>query len=344
NNKLGIGIVKKNILDILYPLGFTCSWEKNILKVSIPSFRANDIEIPEDIVEEIARIYGYHNFPSVLMSGVIPDKPKDSPFEFEDKIKNVLKGYGGCEVYTLSLVSKKETEENSLKLKNPLGPESEYLRTTLIHSLKGAAKDNSGEKEPFHIFEIANVYLPKANSLPDEKMTLAGIFANTNYREGKGIIESLLDELNIKAEFVQEELKDFIPGQRIVIKVNGKTVGQFGNLENENFIYYEFDVKTLDKLSKNIKKYVPIPQYPPQIEDITLSFPEKTRIGDVITQFTDHSSLITNVELRDIYKDNYTFRIWYQDPTKNLTDKEVEEIRGTILKQLKNKFGATLNN
>ncbi|MEK7061130.1 MAG: phenylalanine--tRNA ligase subunit beta, partial [Patescibacteria group bacterium] len=209
-DKLGIEIAKKDISDILHPLGFIPSWEKNILKVSVPSFRANDINIPEDIIEEVARIYGYHNLPSVIMSGILPNKPSDSIFTFENNVKNILKGYGGIEIYTLSL-----TTRGNLKLKNPLGPESEYLRTTLIYSLQKAAMENSGEKEPFHIFEIANIYIPKSNDLPQEKMTLAGIFANTNYREAKGIIESLLNELNIKAEFIQEELKDFIPGQRV---------------------------------------------------------------------------------------------------------------------------------
>lgn len=340
NKKLGIEIPKKNISDILYPLGFTCSWEKNTLKVSIPSFRANDINISEDIIEEIARIYGYYNLPSVIMSGIIPDKPKNPPFYLEDKVKNILKGYGGCEVYTLSLVSKEETFEGSLKLKNPLGPESEYLRTTLMNSLKEAAKENLKDKEAFHIFEIANVYIPKASDLPDERMTLAGIFANTRYREGKGIIESALCELNIKAEFIQEELKDFIPGQRVAIKINGKVVGQFGNLEDENFIYYEFDMDTLNKLSRDIKKYTPIPQYPPQIEDITLTFPEKTAMGSVIASIKSVNQLVGNVELTTIYNDNYTFRIWYQDPSKNLTDKEVEGIRNRLLDILKKRFGA----
>ena len=338
-NKLGIEISKKDISDILNPLGLILSWQKNTLKVSVPSFRSMDINIPEDIIEEVARIYGYHNLPSVLMPGVIPDKPNSLPFTFEDKIKNILKGYGGCEVYTLSLVSKNNTFEGSLRLNNPLGPESEYLRTTLIYSLKKAAMENSGEKEPFHFFEMANVYIPKTNNLPDEKMTLAGIFANTKFREAKGIIESLLNELNIKAEFIQEELKDFIPGQRIAIKSGGKAIGELGNLENGNLIYYEFDTARLKSLSQDFVKYISITQYPPQIEDVTISFPEKTKIGEVIKLITDNSKLITNIELKDIYKDNYTFTIWYQDPTKNLTDREVAEIRNKIIQSVKAKFG-----
>jgi len=72
-NKLGIEIPKKDISDILNPLGLISAWQKKTLKVSVPSFRSMDINIPEDIIEEVARIYGYHNLPSVLMPGVIPE-------------------------------------------------------------------------------------------------------------------------------------------------------------------------------------------------------------------------------------------------------------------------------
>lgn len=335
--KLGIQISKKDILNILYPLGFVPSWKKNILKVKIPSFRDDDINISEDIIEEIARIYGYHNLPSAIMEGVIPDKPTDSPFPFEDKIKDILKGYGGVEIYTLSL-----TNQGNLKLKNPLNFDAEYLRTTLMKSIEQAAKDNSRERNPFHIFEIANVYIPKADNLPDEKMTLAGIFANTNFREAKGVIESLLNELNIKIEFIQEDLNQFIPNQRIVVKVDRKVIGQLGNLENEDFIYYEFDLETINSLSKIIRKYAPIPQNPPQIEDITLTIPEKTYIGDVISLISQSSPLISKVELTDTFENAYTFNVEYQHSAKNLTDKEVEKIRSEILTKIKSKFGGAL--
>lgn len=344
NKKLGIEISKIDISKILTLLNFTISWSKNELQVVVPSFRASDINIPEDITEEIARIYGYQNLPSVIMSGIIPDKPLETPFDFENKAKDILKGYGGVEVYTLSLVSKQNTEAESLKLTNPLGSDSEYLRTSLMNSLIEAAKENIGEKEAFHLFEIANIYIPKTNNLPEEKMILAGIFANTKFRNAKGIVESLLNELNIKAEFAQEELKGFRPGQRIQINAGSKSIGQFGNLENNNYTYYEFGMQTLSRASQNLKKYIPIPQNPPQIEDLTLTFPPKTRIGEVMTSIQSINRLIENIELKDIYKDSYTFRIWYQDPEKTLTNEDVEKIRNQILQKIKDKFGGNIKN
>ena len=87
-------------------LGFEVKQQGVTLLFNVPSWRGNDIEIKEDIAEEIARIYGYHNLPSVLMSGKLP-APKSNPeFEIERKIKLLLQSFGATEVYNVSLVDK----------------------------------------------------------------------------------------------------------------------------------------------------------------------------------------------------------------------------------------------
>jgi len=349
--RLGTDVTKDKIKKILYRLEFSTSVKGDTLEVKVPSFRAHDVTIPEDIVEEVARIYGYHNLPSELMKGSIPDTltglpaQAGAPFDFEMKVRNILKGSGGVEVYTLSMVPKKFIEKNALRLKNPLGTDSEYMRNSLMPSLVQAARHNSGETEPFHLFEMANVYLPRrvpSGTLPEEKMTLAGILANYNYREAKGIIESLLEELNIDATFNQGDRKDFLPSQRLEIKAKGRVLGQFGVLEDRDYIYYEFDMGHLRDVSSPVATYKPIPKYPAQIEDITFVLPERTKLGVVLQSIKSASKLIQKIELTDIYEDSYTFRIWYQDPKKTLTDKEVESIRNKLLREVKKKFGATL--
>lgn len=345
SNRLGIFLEKKKIASILKGLSFGASWKGNRLEVGIPSLRLNDISLAEDIVEEIARIYGYHNLPSELMAGSLPTALPDSPFSFESKIKQIIKGWGGIEVYTSSLVSKDYIEGNALKLKNPLGPDSEYLRTSLMPSLVGAANQNAGEKSSFHLFEVANIYKPHRvpdGTLPEEQMTLAGIVVNNNYREVKGLVESFLSEINISANYIQEDSKHFVPSRRLVIKTNGRLLGTFGALEKGNSIYYEFEIARLRAASKIVSKFIPIPKYPAQIEDLTLVLPERTKVGDVISTISSASKRVAKVELNDIYKDSYTFRVWYQDRSKTLTDKEVEGIRKDILTKLKKKFGATL--
>jgi phenylalanyl-tRNA synthetase beta subunit len=111
----------------------------------------------------------------------------------------------------------------------------------------------------------------------------------------------------------------------------------------EGFIYYEFDTELL-RLASSLRAYTPISKYPAQIEDITLTLPERTRVGDVILSIKSSSKLIQNVEMTDTYKDAYTFRLWYQHPRKTLTDKEVENIRNKVLVRAKKKFGASPKN
>ncbi|KKU48933.1 MAG: Phenylalanine-tRNA ligase beta subunit [Candidatus Woesebacteria bacterium GW2011_GWF2_46_8] len=337
-SRLGTGVEKEKISQILRSLGFETAWRGKILEVLVPSFRAGDIEIPEDVVEEIARLYGYHNLPSELMRGALPEPLKDAPFGFEEKVKNILKGYGGVEVYTFSLVALEEAP-TGLKLKNPLGKESEYLRTSLMPSLLTAARQNAGEKEPFHLFEMANVYLPKKGDLPDEKMTLGGIFANTSFREAKGVVEGLVGELNVKSEIFSEDAAHYLPNRHIYLKVKGKILGEFGEL-SQGYLYYEFDAEALREAYREIESFKPIPKYPAQIEDLTFSFPSRTKIGEVIDYVFSSNKSVAKMELGDIYNENYTFRLWYQHPDKTLTDIEVEKVRNQLTKGLKNKFGA----
>jgi phenylalanyl-tRNA synthetase beta chain len=100
-SRLGISISKKFISEILNSLEFESVWSGNALKITPPSFRAQDIQIEEDVVEEIARLYGYYNLPSLLMNGVLPESSDLSKlFTFETNVKNILSGWGGVEVYT----------------------------------------------------------------------------------------------------------------------------------------------------------------------------------------------------------------------------------------------------
>lgn len=344
SERLGVKLSGKEITDILAPLGFGVTSDNNMLTISIPSFRAQDINIPEDLVEEVARLYGYHNLPSRLMAGILPEPPQDQPFDFETKIKQALKGWGGVEVYTLSLVSKDKVVLSgpaswTLKLKNPLGADSEYLRQSLAPSLVAAVRQNPGQKDPIHLFEMTNVYLPVRAHLPEEKMTLAGIFANYDYRRAKGIVKALLNEIRADVYLEPEDARGFLPNQRLAIKHKKNTLGQFGVLDESELIYYEFDVELLRASCLSASAYIPIPKYPAQIEDLSLFFPARTRVGDVMDIIKKADRQISSLELIDIYKEIRTFRIAYQNPDKNLTDKEVKQIRNKILGIIKRKFG-----
>jgi len=344
NERLGIEIQKKEITAYLSSLDFECKWEGDILDVKVPSFRAKDIRAPEDILEEIARIYGYHNLPSRIMDGDIPDRPTEVKFAFENNLRNIISGFGGTEIYTLSLVPESFVDEKHLKLKNPLGPDTLCLRTSLMPSVIGAAKENIGLKERFHLFEIANVYIPRSNDLPDEKMILGGVLSGYSYRRAKGVVEALLERLNIDVIFKSEEEKGFGASRCAFIYYADVLVGKIGIAENTELVYYEFYLEKLMKSAKysiNTPSFIKIPKYPAQIEDVNFNLPQKTKIGEVIEQLKN-TKFVVKAELVDIYKDSYTFRVWYQDQTKTLTDKEVHGIRNEIISSLKSKFGGNL--
>lgn len=330
NERLGINIPAKEVIAILTSLGFICHPERqrriskdssaspqnDNLVVEIPSHRANDISIPEDIVEEIARIYGYHNLPSQLMSGPLPERLADSPFEFEKRVKQTLQVLGAIEVYTSSLVP----TQTGLKLKNPLGMDSEYLRKSLAPSLINVVYENRREQKAFHIFEIANEYWPRKGELPEEKMVLVGVFSpDYPYREAKGIIEEFLREIRVPPD---------------------KFIKFLSYLEEENILHYRFDMENLRHFSQMSAHYTPLPKYPPQVEDITIILSSHTFLGEVIEAIKKSDKRIVSVDLVDTYQDTQTLRIEYQDPEKTLTNQEVSKIREKLLRIIAKKFGA----
>ena len=120
----------------------------------------------------------------------------------------------------------------------------------------------------------------------------------------------------------------------------GKTKIGFGGKIND--IYFsEIDLDSI--LKQNEKYQVKLwPKYPPQIEDVTLILPEKTLIGNVASAIKESDKSIVNVDLTVVYKNAYTFRIWYQDPNKTLTNEDVEKIRKEIISSVKTKFGGII--
>jgi len=358
---IGIEIPQEDILNILKSLGFQVSSSGfQVLECLVPHWRYDDINIAEDLVEEIARIYGYHRLPSILPQGEIPLRRKDLLLEKEEQIKDMLKFWGFTEVPSYSMVSEKDLKNieinplSCLKIANPLSEDLVYLRPSLISSILQVISKNKTHLN-IKIFELANVYLPqKSNQLPQEISTLTVAAEGENFFYLKGILEGIFKEIGIENfEFFRYPFKEtfygkiFSPNKTAEVLIKDNPIGVLGEIKptvlakfgiDKKIIITEINLSKIAKFPHFVKKYTPIPKYPAVIEDLAFIFPPKIEIGKIIQLIKQVSPIIQSVELVDSYKDIRTFRIVYQSPKKTLTDKEVEKIREKIINLVKEKF------
>jgi phenylalanyl-tRNA synthetase beta chain len=331
---LGIKLPTDQIQSILEKLECRAVVEAKTLLVTPPSFRP-DLEIPADIVEEIARIYGYHNLPSVVMPTPIPlIRPAGINFVIENKIKHFLADIGWQEVYTYSMVDEAlalqsgQSLEQHLKIQNPLTDDRVYLRRSLVPSLNEVL-DQNPQRSELSVFEIANVYQPRAGDLPIEELHLT-LVSSKPYRQVKGDLESLLQQFHVPLKSVDQK----------------GTTGTFdlGTIQVQPSGRVVIDIKVADLLAvaKSHPRYQPIPKTATVIEDLTFTLPERTQIGNVIQAMSNASPLVTKVELHDVYQQNYTLTLTYHDATQNLTKEAVEPIRKQVIDRVSTDFSGQL--
>lgn len=349
---LGVAVAPEKIQHILQVLGCEVTLEKNqTLLVQPPSFRP-DIEIPADVAEEIARIYGYHNLPSVIMETAIPlVKPEGLDLALENKVKHFLANIGWQEVYTYSLVSQELATESDfplaahLKLQNPLTDDKVYLRRSLLPSLKEILLQNS-QASDLAVFELAYAYHPQANDLPEHELLLSFV-SKGNYREVRGQLEALTDHLFISDFKIipQKNTHALLQSSAEISAKNhaGKviTLGLIG-ITAEGWIAGEIIVNALSQVRHTYPTYQPISKTMPVIEDLTFTLPNHVKVGDVIASIKNTSALITKVELKDVYQRNFTFSLSYQDAETNVDMQIVEKVRKNIVAALAKEHDANL--
>jgi phenylalanyl-tRNA synthetase beta chain len=343
NQVVGVDIDPEKALQSLAGLGFKAQLSGGKIKVTVPSFRIGDVEIEEDVIEEIARIYGYHNLPSVLppQTAAVPHQFANQ-FYFEQRIKNALKYWGFTEVYSYSMVSEGLFEgplEVAVEISNPLSEEWVYLRKTLVPSLLKIIFENKS-RETIKIFEIANVYNKRENNLPEEVMTFAGVVKKDkiSFFEVKGLIEQLCQDLGINdLSFKQSEKAS--NGSSVYI---GKEY--LGEIEilDANLIDFELNFVLLLKYATLQKEYKPLNKFPPIVEDLSIAVDTEIKTEAIVADIKSQSNLVVDVSLKDAYQGSRTFHLSYQDPEKTLTNVEVAKIREKIISSLKKLFKASV--
>lgn len=356
-NYLGIKLQKNEIKEILSDLDCRVEMKDSEIIVYPPTFRP-DIQIPADVIEELARIYGYHNLPSQLMSGELSVNPDpNTDYQLENLSKNFLANIGWQEIYSYSLVSEQQALDSGykltehLKLANPLKEENTYLRRSLVPSLVEVLNNNPAVKS-MSVFELANLYHPKKNDLPDQLLTLT-LLSSRSYREVKGDLLNLFDRLFIFShnqelqtqEKIAKDIQMPIAKQEadLIIR-DGKNKVKIGSIMilDKELIAIELTLKNLISVAKKYPRYQKLIKTATIIEEMTFTLSGNTAVGELIQAFSKADPRIKKVELLDIYKNNYSFSFIFQDKKVNMSSEEVEPIRQNIVKIGQDEFKARL--
>jgi len=313
-----------------------------VYECTVPTFRYKEITLEEDLIEEIARVYGFHNLPSVLPEITSPNTETIDVFFWENRIKDAMKYWGYTEVYTYSMVPSVLFEgplNEAIRLRNPLDEDHVIMRKTLVPSLLQVLTENK-TYDTIQIFEIANIYEKKGDKLPKETRTFAGVVKKPNafFFEVKGLIEQICNDIGI-------ENLTFRPissgGLGADVLIGREYIGEIEILD-DNLINFELDIEKITSHATLKKTFTPLAKYPPIIEDLSIVVSENVQTGDIIETIKSVNPLVREVTLLDKYQDTRTFHIVYQDKSRNLTTEEVTQVRNEIKKLLEKKCNASI--
>ncbi|MEG3007584.1 MAG: phenylalanine--tRNA ligase subunit beta, partial [Oscillospiraceae bacterium] len=368
NNFLGINLTDNEIKDILTKLDFVVS-NGNIY---VPSYRA-DVENKADIAEEIVRIFGYNNVPTVELKGSA--KATLSPKQkFERTVSDTLLAQGLNEIITYSFMSPKAYDRinlptnsalrNSIVISNPLGEDTSIMRTTSLPSMMSIiAKNYSNRNSYAHLFEIATIYIPtQKDALPIEKnlMTIGMYGNNCDFFSIKGIVEAVASRVGAKLSF--NSLTDdpsMHPGRTANVYANGINIGFVGEVHplvcdnygiSEKVYAALIDMEELFAQSSTQMSYTPLPKFPPIERDLALLCDDDMPVMDLEDAISSAvGKILEKIELFDIYKGSQisqdkksvAFNLILRGSDRTLT---LEEADNAIKKALNavEKLGATL--
>lgn len=341
NEILGTELTEQMVEDYLTALNMDITLvEKGKWSVKIPSYR-RDITGEVDLIEEVARLYGYDNIPTTLPCGESTQGRKTREQKLDYRLRSELATQGMTEIITYSFINPRHLDwvqipanhelRETVKIKNPLSEEQGIMRTLLLPGLLDAVQTNLNKRNKnLKLFEVGKVYnsagFPSDNKLPQEKWTL-GCIATGNkeksWRYGeeeydfyylKGSIENLFETLRIDDYvFVKsQELPWLHPGRTATIEVKGKEVGYIGEvhplvLENyeieQKVVAVQLDLDLLMETAQDKLSYKSIGKFPAVTRDLAVVVPEEVEARSVEKLIASvGKKLLVRIKLFDVYR------------------------------------------
>ena len=353
---------------------------ENTLKVEVPFYR-HDLSIAEDLVEEIARVYGYNNISSNIPH--IKCNPINTDYEEISLIKHKMASYGLYETKQYSMgdssIFKRFgiDEEKFIKVVNPLTSEMDVLRPTALASLLNNVIYNQNHRHKNGaLFEVGNIFYKNGDKFIEEKHLSAVMFGlyqeklwNKDARvydffDMSGVIEELLIK-DLKCSdynLVAKENNLFVPTISAEVVIFGEKIGIIGKLHpkileifdiNTDVYYLDIDIRKTLKLVKERAKKLKlkdIGKYPAVFRDLALVCDNNIEFSKVIKAINKFSDIIQNVEVVDRYvgeqveegKQSIAISITYYDINKTLKEDEINSVESSLLEMLKNRFSINL--
>ncbi|MBI4395211.1 MAG: phenylalanine--tRNA ligase subunit beta [Candidatus Omnitrophica bacterium] len=375
---LGVEIPQSKIKSDLSRLGLRVSGKGKKWMVHVPSSRS-DLTQPIDLIEEVARLYGYDRIPETLPI-VKPIEPRIEPLlDLEEKVRNFCVGFGFFEAVSFSLVEPVPFDQLGLysnervKLINPQNKELNLMRPSLLSGLIQAVRRNLyvGETD-VRLFEIGNRYLEMGTRLPKEERLLSLVISGegrlhwlekrrpANFYDLKGCVEEFLNQLGIHSWEEHPANSIFQAGEGISLTLKGEVLGSYGTISDRARKVYDLE-KPAFYAELSLEKILPciqprgltreIPKFPASPRDLTVIVNENVKAEAIIDQIRKRvHDLTTKIEIFDFFKGgpipkgkkSLSFRIFYQAKDRTLQNEEVNALHFSMIDVLKQSFGAEL--
>ncbi len=376
NKLLGENIAAKRTIQILNSLEMKVSGKGNLLTVEIPTFRI-DLKTQEDLIEEIGRIFGYENISAQPLVGSLVAPIINEERFFERKIKDVLTGLKFDEVYNYSFYGQKDIDSCEfgkmphLELANPMSPEQQFMRVSLVPNLLKNVRDNLRNYKSFNIFESGRVYHVGKDILPDEKKVImfaivlendpvksfdgdhgAGKSAETFFTI-KGVVSDLLKKIGvINFSFNTDGMFPPLwhPTRSAQIMVDGisERIGCMGEISplvlanykiNKRVAMVRLDLAASMEASKNEKEFVQLRKYPTVTRDISMLSDKKVLVAE-ITEIIKRAggNLVLEASLFDVFpkedKNSFAFHVELGLSDRTLESAEIDVVMAKIISSL----------
>ena len=377
---LGHHIETEIVTDIFQRLGFPVQYADDVWTVTSASWRF-DIEIEEDLVEEVARIYGYNSIPNnAPLAHLRMREHKEADVDLS-RIKTALVSCDFHEAITYSFVDPKiqtllHPNQEALILPNPISSEMSAMRLSLLTGLLGAVLYNQNRQQTrVRLFEAGLRFIPDANAefgVRQERVFSAvmtgarlnehwaGKSENADFYDLKGYLENLLSLTSTgnKVKFVAKAYSAFHPGQSAAIMLGDEEIGFIGQIHPSiaqkiglNGKVFTCEV-LIDKISqRDVANAKEISKFPANRRDLALIVAENVPSGDIIEACRAVAGeKLTNVNLFDVYQGqgiaegqkSLAISLTIQDNEKTLEEEEINAVISVVLTELKRRFNAYL--